>query len=226
MWPGIFNLMTEAKISQDTVMEEDLPQGPEYDRPGRDVIIIFAVFFEAGLGPISIFLGWLTGHPPLQGFVWSLSDALWGAAAAVPLIVVFLTMFTWPIGPLSRVKRFCEEEVVPLFDQSYWSELALISLSAGVFEEMLFRGVIQASLTHWLGLAWGLGLASLLFGLLHPITVSYILFASLLGFYLGAIWIVNGNLLTVMVTHALYDFAALGYLIRLQHWKDHQRETE
>jgi membrane protease YdiL (CAAX protease family) len=207
-------------------MEEDLLRGPEDDRPGRDVIIIFAVFFEIGLAPFSIFLGWLLGHPPLEGFVWSLSDALWGAAAAVPLIALFLTMLTWPIGPLSRVKRFCEEEVVPLFDQSYWSELALISLSAGVCEEMLFRGVLQASFTHWLGLAWGLALASVLFGLLHPITVFYIGFVTVLGFYLGAIWIINGNLLTVMVTHGLYDFAALGYLIRLQHWKDEHRDLE
>lgn len=207
-------------------MEEDLLQGPENDQPGRDVVIIFAVFFEAGLAPFSLFLGWLLGHPPLQGFVWSLSDALWGAAAAVPLIVVVLTMLTWPVGPLARVKRFCEEEIVTLFAQSYWSELAMISLSAGVGEEMFFRGVLQASFTHWMGLAWGLALASVLFGLLHPISVSYIVFAAVLGFYLGMVWIINGNLLTVMVTHGLYDFAALGYLIRLQHWKDDHREMD
>ena len=60
-------------------------------------------------------------------------------------------MLTWPVGPLAKVKEFCEEEVVPLFDKSYWSELALISLSAGVGEEMLFRGVLQAWFTAWLG---------------------------------------------------------------------------
>ena len=73
----------------------------------------------------------------------------------MPLIALFLTMLTWPVGPLVRVKRFCEQEVVPLFDKSYWSELALISLSAGVGEEMLFRGVFQASFTHWWGLRLG-----------------------------------------------------------------------
>jgi membrane protease YdiL (CAAX protease family) len=202
------------------MMEEDLLQGPENDQPDRDVIIVFAVFFEAGLAPFSLFLGWLFGHQPLAWFVWSLRDALWGAAAAVPLILMFLMMLNWPIGPLARVKAFCEEEVVPLFDQSNWSELALVSLSAGVGEEMLFRGVLQASFTHWLGLAWGLSLASILFGLLHPISVSYIVIAGFLGFYLGTVWIINGNLLTVMVTHALYDFAALGYLIRVRPGND------
>jgi uncharacterized protein len=201
-------------------MEEDLPQGPENGQPSRDVIIILAVFFELSLAPFSLFLGWLMGHNPLEGFKWSLTDALWGVAAAVPLIALFVTMLTWPVGPLARVKRFCEQEVVPLFAKSYWSELAMVSLSAGVGEEMLFRGVFQASFTTWLGLAWGLVLASMLFGLLHPISLPYIVIAAILGFYLGAVWIRTGNLLTVIVTHTLYDFAALGFLIRVQHWED------
>ncbi len=40
--------------------------------------------------------------------------------------------------------------------------------------------------------------------------------ASILGLYLGSVLIVGGNLLTVMVVHALYDFAALGYLLRIR----------
>ena len=197
-------------------MEEGRRDGPEDDPVGHGAVIIFAVFFEAGLAPFSLLLGWLLGHPPLEGFVWSAQDALWGAAAAVPLIALFLAMLRWPVGPLAKVKEFCEQDVVPLFDESYWSELALISLSAGVGEEMLFRGVFQASLMDWLGVGWGLTLASVLFGVLHPISISYIIIAGILGFYLGGLWIYNGNLLTVMVTHAIYDFVALGYLIRLR----------
>jgi membrane protease YdiL (CAAX protease family) len=180
------------------------------------VIIIFAVFFEAGLAPFSLFLGWILGHPPLAQFVWSLRDARWGALAAVPVIVLFLITLNWPIGPVARVKKFCDEEVVPLFAQTSWSELALISISAGVGEEMLFRGVFQAALSHWFGIRWGLALSSVLFGLLHPISITYIVIAGVLGAYLGAIWIWNGNLLAVMVTHALYDFAVLTYLVRFQ----------
>jgi membrane protease YdiL (CAAX protease family) len=207
-------------------MEEESLKGPEYDQPGRDVIIIFAVFFEAGLAPFSIFLGWMLGYPPLAQFVWSLRDARSGAIAAVPVIVLFLLMLNWPIGPLARVKRFCDEEVVPLFAQTHWSELALISISAGVGEEMLFRGVFQAALTHWFGTGWGLALSSVLFGLLHPISITYIVIAGVLGAYLGAVWLWNGNLLAVMVTHALYDFAVLGYLIRLQKRGKHEADLE
>ena len=198
-------------------MGGDLLQGPENDQPTRDVIIILAVFFEAGLAPFSLFLGWLLGHPPLERFVWSLEDALWGAAATVPLFVMFLAILNWPIGPLARIKKFCEEDVVSLFQESSWSELALISLSAGVGEEMLFRGALQAACAQWLGTAGGLVVASLVFGLMHAISPTYIVITVFLGMYLGGIWIANGNLLTVMVTHALYDFVALGYLIRIQY---------
>ncbi len=197
-------------------MEEQPPEAPEDEPPSHAVVIIFTVFFEAGLAPFSLALGWLLGHPPLQGFKWSPRDAAWGAAAALPLIALFLAVLRWPIGPLAKVKQMCEEDIVPLFDRSYWSELALISLTAGVGEEMLFRGVIQATLTDWLGVGWGLLLASLLFGVLHPMSVFYVVIITFLGFCLGWIWIDNGNLLTVMVTHAVYDFAVLGYLIRLR----------
>jgi membrane protease YdiL (CAAX protease family) len=201
-------------------MEEDLLQGPEDSPPGRDVIIIFAVFFELGLAVFSLLLGWWMSRNPLEGFKWSLTDALWGAAAAVPLLGSFVSMLTWPVGPLVRLKRFCEQEVVPLFAKSYWSELALISVSAGVSEEMLFRGLLQASFAQWWGVAWGLVLASMLFGFLHPISWAYIVINILLGFYYGLVWDRSGNLLTVMVTHTLFDFGALGFVIRVLNWED------
>jgi membrane protease YdiL (CAAX protease family) len=208
--------MATPREEHESMSEEDLLQGPEEDQPGREVIIIFAVFFEGGLAPLSLVLGWLLGHPPLEHFAWSWRDAIWGVLAAIPFTLMFLAILRWPIGPLGRVKKFCDTEVVPMLEKSTWAEIALISLSAGVAEEMLFRGVVQASLTSWLGFPWGLFLASLLFGLMHPISLAYVFIAAVLGLYLGVVWFVDGNLLTVMVTHAVYDFAALAYLLRIR----------
>ena len=39
--------------------------------------------------------------------------------------------------------------------------------------------------------------------------------AALIGAYLGLLWIWTGNLLTPMVTHAVYDFVALVYFLRV-----------
>jgi membrane protease YdiL (CAAX protease family) len=186
----------------------------EDQQPGRDVIIMFAVFFEGGLAPLSLFLGWWLSHNPLSRFSWKASDAFWGAVATLPLAVLFLLMLRWPLGPLRRIKEFCENEFVPLLAGSSWSDMALIALSAGVGEEMLFRGVLQSSLASWLGIGWGLALSSILFGLLHPISLPYVVVTMGVGLYLGLTYLLTGNLLSVMVTHALYDFLLMAYLLK------------
>jgi membrane protease YdiL (CAAX protease family) len=212
--------------SEESIANHERDDEIDYAPPGRDVILIFAVFFEGGLAPFSLFVGWLLGHMPLADFAWRWRDGLVGAAAAVPLVLGFLAIMHLPIGPLKRFQKFCDEEVTPLFAKSYWSEIALVSLSAGVGEEMLFRGVLQASFCTWFGVRWGLALSSLVFGMLHPISITYVLIAGSIGLYLGALWMWNGNLLTVMVTHAVYDFAALGYLIRIRAGDDFGEESE
>jgi membrane protease YdiL (CAAX protease family) len=189
------------------------------DQPGRDVIIVFAVFFEGGLAPLALVLGWLLGHPPLLNFAFRLADVGLGLAVAAPLVLLFVILMRWPIGPIGRIKTFFDEEVIPLLAGSSWSEIALIAVSAGVGEEMLFRGVLQSAIQDWTGSPWwGVALGSLVFGLLHPISVPYIVVASFLGFVLGMVYVVNGNPLTVMVAHAAYDFAALGYLLHIRPW--------
>ncbi len=195
-------------------LEPEEPEG-EGDQPGRDVIIMFIVFFEGGLAPLSLLLGYWLGHRPLAQFTWSYVDALRGAVAPIPLVLIFMCILRWPIGRLRQIKTFCEQEFVPLLAGSSWSDMALIALSAGVGEEMLFRGVLQSSLGSWLGLGWGLCAASVLFGLLHPISVPYIFLMTGVGFFLGGTFLLSGNLLTVMVTHAVYDFALMVYLLKI-----------
>ena len=87
-------------------------------------------------------------------------------------------------------------------------------LTAGVGEEVLFRGFLQGALGQWLGTGPGLVLASVVFGAAHPVTPAYVLIASVIGVYLGGLWLVSGNLLVPMLAHGLYDFVALLMLLR------------
>jgi membrane protease YdiL (CAAX protease family) len=182
--------------------------------PESGTLIILAILFEGALAPLAVWLGWLLDVPALGGFAWSLEDATIGAIASVPMLAVFQFGQSWPVGPFRSIKEFFDEEARPILAGCTWPDLALISLAAGVGEEMLFRGVLQGVLSRWLGPGQGWGAASVLFGLLHPITPGYILIAGLMGAYLGGLWMLNGNLLTVMVAHALYDFVALVLLLR------------
>lgn len=189
---------------------------PEDDPPGHGVIVLFAVFFEAGLAPLALLFGWALRHNPLLQFTWSYRAVWLGAAAAVPPVLCFLAMLRWPLGGFAKLKSFCEDEFVPLLANSSWGDIALIALSAGVGEEMLFRGVLQASLEDGIGLTAGLVVSSLLFGLLHPISVPYALVSFAMGMYLGGLFLVTENLLTPIVTHGVYDFALMAFLLRIK----------
>ena len=80
--------------------------------------------------------------------------------------------------------------------------------------------LIQEAAAGWVGGSWGvwvgLAVASVLFGLAHAITVSYVLLAALMGLYLGWLWIATGNLLVPIMAHAGYDFLALVYLVKIR----------
>lgn len=187
-----------------------MPDAP----PRRLSIVLFAVLVEGSLAGLAWGLGWMVGQPPLERCGLEVRGVLLGMVAALPMLVVFVLAQRSRWGPFIRMRRFFEEVVQPLFADCTLFDLALISLAAGVGEEMLFRGVIQAALARWLGTTWGVILASILFGLLHPITVTYVVIVTLMGTYLGLVWRVSGNLLVVIVAHAFYDFLALATLLR------------
>jgi len=179
-------------------------------------IVWLAVAFEGGLALLALGLGWLPGvQAPLPKIRWSATDAAWGIVACLPLLIVFLICVRWPMGPLVRIKQLSEEFIREWFSSCTLLQLALISLLAGIGEEMLFRGVIQDTLSSWINPLTGVVLASLLFGLMHPITPSYVVLAALMGAFLGWLFIVTDNLLPAIITHGLYDFLALAYLTRV-----------
>ena len=178
------------------------------------MILWLAILVEGGLLALALLLGWLVEFEPFDHFRWSPADAALGAVATVPLVILYLLGMRWPLGPLRRLKQILEEFIRPLFQSCTWFELALISLLAGLGEETLFRGVVQETLGAWLGSWSGLLLASVLFGLAHSVTPTYAILATLIGLYLGGLCLLTGNLLVVIVTHALYDFVVLALLRR------------
>jgi uncharacterized protein len=121
-----------------------------------------------------------------------------------------------------------------MFKSCTWIELASISLLAGVGEELLFRGVFQAAIVEWSGnflphspvcAAVGDWLAvivvAIVFGMMHAVNVAYAILAALMGLYLGWLWMATGNLAVPIVAHALYDFLALGYILR---WRNPEKQ--
>jgi hypothetical protein len=166
------------------------------------------------LGLVALALGWLVGQSPAARIQFSASAAAIGCAASVPLLLALVAMSRGRAGWCVGLRQVVQDMIVPLFQQCGALDLALISLFAGVGEELLFRGLIQTALGAWFSPAVGLVAASLLFGLAHPLTPVYAVVTALAGVYLGGLFLACDNLLVPIVTHAVYDFLALLYLLR------------
>jgi membrane protease YdiL (CAAX protease family) len=182
---------------------------------------LMAAVFEGCLTPAAIGLGWLLGTPTLATlFHFDGRDALLGVAAALPPLGIFWFCLVCPWRPFAEIAKITVETIVPLFRGCGLTQLAIISALAGLGEETLFRGVVQAAAAQAIGGAYGvwLGLlaAAILFGLLHLITPTYGVLAGLIGLYLGGLWLATHNLLTPIVAHGTYDFLALLYLVRIR----------
>jgi uncharacterized protein len=179
-----------------------------------------AATFEGGLAIVAVALGWLLGQPPLATFHFDFYQAGLGIAATLPPLVLFWLCLKCPLRPFETIAQILDEMLVPLLRDCRLVELAIIAALAGVGEEMLFRGIVQAAVAAEIGgphgIWLGLFIAAVLFGLLHPITPTYALLAGLIGLYLGGLWLASGNLLAPIVAHGVYDFVALVYLVRMR----------
>jgi len=176
--------------------------------------LIKAILFEAALGVIAVLIALAFGaRPPLEMIHWRVSGFVWGFAATLPMLLVLL-LSLFDRGPLAELKRLVERMVRMLFPRASLWQLGLVALAAGWGEEMLFRGLIQPAAIERFGVPSGLVVASLVFGLFHPLSLAYFVLASLIGLYLGYVSWASGNLLVPILAHGLYDWVALALLLR------------
>jgi membrane protease YdiL (CAAX protease family) len=193
---------------------------------------LLALLFEGGLGAVALLVGWLLGHWPAIGIDasrWTSLPAAWpqltaaglGLAATVPLLAALFVIDRFPLGPLRSLRQLAEELIPRMFAGASVLQLALVSLAAGVGEELLFRGLVQGGLSRWIGEPFGpwiaLAIASVLFGVCHWLNSTYAAAAALAGLYFGILFWLTGSLWTPLVAHATYDFLALLYLVRPNH---------
>jgi membrane protease YdiL (CAAX protease family) len=201
------------------------PDEQNSEAPSPPDVYSMAVILEGGMAVVAGVIGWVIGVPPLETIArddarWlaHLAAVGWGALAAVPMLVGMIVTDRFPFGPFRELQKTVDDLVAPLFAPLTIFQLAVISILAGIGEEMLFRGLLQSGLaqgTDVRGGAWlALAGASLAFGLCHYLSATYFLVTTLIGLYLGALFLWTDNLLAPIATHALYDFVALIYLVR------------
>ncbi|GBE05069.1 CAAX amino terminal protease self- immunity [bacterium BMS3Abin10] len=175
-----------------------------YTRTG---LMVIALTVEGITLALAFLLSWYFDIPllPLSGNV--LRDVLTGTAGAVPpfvLLIFCLSKYAAGIPVLGSLRKTMLSDVKAVFANTRFADLVIISILAGLAEELLFRGVLQ--------IRFGIIIASAVFGLAHFITPSYAFIALIMGFYIGGFFYFSGSLLAVVYLHFIYDLAALTYL--------------
>ena len=174
----------------------------------------FACFTEAALVGVAAIVGAALRHGMFEELRWRVADAAWGIAGTGPMLLGFAWLLRSNGSFAADIRRFFEHVIRPVFGGWSVTQLAVISLLAGICEEALFRGALQGGLVRVMGTVPALVVASVAFGLAHPISKQYIVAAAVVGFLLGELLILTGNLLAPIVAHALYDFCALVWFLR------------
>ncbi len=175
------------------------------------------LFLAAGIG----LWAWAGGSPgDFVRFGWL--DGVIGVALAAGMSGAIALLFT---ALPSLGDRVVKEQARTIFstERPYsFAAILVISFSAGIGEEALFRGGVQVLLGGWLP-AWAAILAATaLFTVAHPGTRTLMGFVAAIGLVLALAYHWSGSLLAVMIAHTLFDvFACLWNqraLRRLGHW--------
>lgn len=190
----------------------------------RAEVITLSILVEGGLILFAYPLGWLLAIHPLTNFHPNWHDSYIGLLATLPLLPIFLIMIHGSIPFLGKLKSISKDTIRPMMRRCTIPDLIGISMLAGVGEEMIFRGVLQTWLAQdsptWVAIL----AASISFGMMHSMSRSYFVLATLVGAYLGFLFVWTGNLITPILVHFLYDSFALYYLTRI--WKPYPNEEQ
>jgi membrane protease YdiL (CAAX protease family) len=188
------------------------------DSTERRQFLTIAALFEGGLAFLAVAIGWLIGVDPMGTFRVTPESVSRGVIATAPMLVLFWVSMHSRWAPFRTIREFLLEWFAPYLVRCRWYDLLTLAVLAGLGEELLFRGLLQAWATSFGGLLFGLIAASIVFGLAHALTPTYFLLATGMGAYLGWIWVGvdEPNLLTPVVTHTVYDWLAFWYVVRVK----------
>ena len=166
------------------------------------------------LGVIAMVLATLFNIPVLALLKWNLDDVLVGIIATLPLVLFLWWFSKTDIPTLVEFRNSQIEFFAEIGFEFTWPRIIMMSLGAGVFEELLFRGVVQSWIATGAGVVVAVIITNIIFGAMHWRTVLYAAIAGVVGLWMSIIFLFTDNLVTPMVTHALYDAVALEYTRR------------
>lgn len=126
------------------------------------------------------------------------------------ILILAIDVVLHPV--MEIIPKIYQDIMVSYMDSGLWAMMAAVVL-APIFEEFIFRGVIQRSLMGRVGVIWGIVLSSLIFGVIHVLP-QQVINATAVGLILGSIYYLTGSINTVIAIHFINNgFAYLIFML-------------
>ncbi|MCA8988493.1 MAG: CPBP family intramembrane metalloprotease [Planctomycetaceae bacterium] len=182
----------------------------------REEFLTSSGIFEFSLLIVAFGLGWIFSVSPTEYADWNIRAIGYGLLSAVPLFFIFLGIEQLPLPSVQKVQQTVLNTLGRYLAECSHAELAMLAILAGVGEEVLFRGFMMVWLESFLNYEWSWVISSMAFGIVHAVTWTYAIFASLAGLYFGWLFDATGerNLLAPIASHAFYDYLAFLVIVR------------
>ena len=144
---------------------------------------------------------------------------------AIPIAILLASIvFYVPVVLVShrwlKLSSFYQlmEQLHVLTRELTWPQIVVLASCAGLGEELLFRGFAQSWLTQYTGVLLAIFISSIVFALLHAMTLYYFVFALLISITFGLLLHFTESMLLIVLFHAVYDVIALGVIAKYPQW--------
>ena len=180
---------------------------------------VFSQLFRLSIILVIVALLITIGHN--YPWSWLGNVGLYAIPTAIALAVV---AFYVPVVLVShrwfKLSSFYQlmEQLHVLTRELTWPQIIVLASCAGLGEELLFRGFAQSWLTQYTGVLLAIFISSIVFALLHAMTLYYFVFALLISITFGLLLHFTQSMLLIVLFHAIYDVIALGVIAKYPQW--------
>lgn len=193
---------------------ENTTTAPAERRNSQRWAFLFTFFLGLILVPVSFATASLLSVDLIALLNPDVGASVIGFSATVPLALLLVWFMRTSWRPLADLRHAQIEFLAQLGFDLTPMRIALLSLVAGISEEMFFRGVLQTAIDRHASTPIAIVLPSILFGALHAKTLLYAIAAGVAGAYFGFLFWQTGSLIAPIITHAIYDYIALEWARR------------
>ncbi|MDR1383526.1 MAG: CPBP family intramembrane metalloprotease [Planctomycetaceae bacterium] len=216
--------MLENLSNQSDPSEKQPPESRKMLFSPAMMMTVGAIQIEGGLAVFALILGYFLRVPLREKFSFELLDCIRSTFAVLPMVAFCLLIYRLPWRSVTFIRKYMATFYRDFIRHCSVLQLLLISVLAGVGEELFFRGILQTLITRWIGgelrgTIVGILVTALFFGLAHPISKFYVVVCILTGVYLGWLFVQTNNLTIPVIVHAFYDFCIFLYFPRLMKMK-------